>query len=80
MRYFERRTFAYGLIVYDTGACVLRSLERRIGRQRMTAFLRLLLSRHRHGVVTQADVLAALAETVPGFNMNRFLRVSHLSG
>jgi aminopeptidase N len=79
MRYYDRRVFAYSLVVYDTGACVLRALERRIGRARMTAFLRLLVSRHRHGVVTKADVLAALAETVPGFDMKRFLRLSHLS-
>ena len=79
MRYYAPRTFAYGLIVYDTGACVLRWLERRIGRRRMTSFLRLIVSRHRHGVVTKADVLDALAETVPGFDMRRFLRLAHLS-
>jgi hypothetical protein len=79
MRYYARSVFAYGLVVYDTGACVLRALERRIGRRRMTEFLRLLVSRHRHGVVTKADVLAALAETVPGFDMKRFLRLAHVS-
>jgi hypothetical protein len=79
MRYFNRRIIAYGLVVYDTGGCVLRGLERRIGRQAMTAFLRLLVSRHRNGVATKADVLAALAEAVPGFDTKRFLRLAHVS-
>ena len=79
MGYFRSRQPAYGAVAYDTGACVLRWLERRIGAQRMTAFLQLLVSRHRHGVMTKADFLAALTETVPGFDMDRFLRVAHLS-
>ena len=80
MRFYGPRDVAYVRVVYDTGACVLRWLEREIGPARMTAFLRLLVSRNRHGVMTKADVLAALAETVPGFDMQRFLRIAHLSG
>ena len=80
MGFWARRDRAYQLVVYDTGACVLRWLERRIGRRRMTAFLRLLVSRHRHGVVTEADVLAALEEAAPGLDMKRFRRAAHISG
>lgn len=76
---FRGRELAYVRVVYDAGACVLRWLERRIGPRRMTAFLRLMVSRHRHGVMTKADLLAALRETAPGLNMRRFLRVAHLS-
>ena len=79
MRFFAPRPTAYTLVVYDTGACVLRWLERRIGPARMTAFLRLVVSRHRHGLMTKADLLAALAEAAPGLDMRRFLRLAHVS-
>ena len=45
----------------------------------MTAFLRLLQSRHRHGVVTKADVLAALREVAPVLDLERWLKVARLS-
>jgi hypothetical protein len=45
----------------------------------MTAFVRLLVSRYRHALLTKADLLAALAEAAPGLNMRRFLRLAHLS-
>jgi len=45
----------------------------------MTTFFRLIVSRHRHGLMTKADLLAALAEAAPGLNLRRFLRVAHLS-
>jgi aminopeptidase N len=75
---FRNRELAYVRVVYDAGACVWRWLERRIGSRRMTAFLRLLVSRHRHGLMTKADLLAALAEAAPGLNMRRFRRVAHI--
>jgi aminopeptidase N len=79
MGYFGRRPDAYSEVVYVGGACVLRSLERSIGRPRMTALLRLLVSRHRHGVVTKADVLQAISEVAPPrFDLRRFLRRAHL--
>ena len=71
---------AYQLVVYDTGACVLRWLERRIGRRRMTAFLRLLVSRHRHGVVTEADAAGGPRRGRAGPRLKRFLRFAHVSG
>ena len=80
MGFWASRDQAYQLVVYDTGACVLRWLERRIGRARMTAFLRLLVSRHRHGVLTKPDLMAALAETAPGLGLKRFRRLAHVSG
>ena len=46
----------------------------------MTAFLKLLVAGHRHGVITEADLFAALSEAVPGFDLRRFRRVAHLSG
>jgi len=79
MRFFAGRPSAYTRVVYDTGACVLKWLERRIGRKRMTRFFRLIVSRHRHGLMTKADLLAALADAAPKLNMRRFLRVAHLS-
>jgi hypothetical protein len=80
MARFRGRELAYIRVVYDAGACVWRWLERRIGSRRMTAFLRLMVSRHRHGLMTKADLLAALAEAAPGLSIRRFRRVAHLSG
>jgi Peptidase family M1 domain len=78
MGYFRRHFGAYGGVVYEGGACALHSLERAIGRSRMTTFLRLLVSRFRFGVETKADLLQALAEAAPGFRVERFLRTAHL--
>jgi hypothetical protein len=45
----------------------------------MTAFLRLLQTRHRHGVVTKWDVLAAIREVAPRFDLEHWLTVAHLA-
>jgi hypothetical protein len=80
MSRFERGSpEALGEVVYFAGSCALQTLERRIGRARMTALLRLLQARHRHGVMTKADVLRAILEVAPGFPLARWLRESHLS-
>jgi aminopeptidase N len=80
MRLFDRRSSAaYGEVVYLAGSCALQTLERRLGASRMTAFLRLLQTRFRHGVMTGSDVLAALSEVAPSFRLERWLRLAHLS-
>ena len=77
---FERAApEAIGEVVYLAGSCALQTLERRIGRARMTTLLRLLQARHRHGVMTKSDVLGAIREVAPGFRLARWLRQSHLS-
>jgi hypothetical protein len=70
---------AIGEVVYGAGSCALQTLEGRIGRARMTAVLRLLQRRHRHGVFTKSDVLAAIADVAPRFGLERWLRLAHLS-
>lgn len=70
---------AVGDVIYVAGSCALQTLERGIGRRRMTALLRLLQSRYRHGVVNKFDVLSAIREVAPGFDLERWLRVAHLS-
>jgi hypothetical protein len=80
MGLFERRApAAVGDVIYLAGSCALQTLERGIGRSRMTAVLRLLQSRNRYGVVTKPDVLAAIREVAPAFDLERWLAVSHLS-
>jgi Peptidase family M1 domain len=77
---FERRApAAVGDVIYLAGSCALQTLERGIGRSRMTALLRLLQSRNRYGVITKADVLGAIGEVAPAFDLERWLAVSHLS-
>ena len=79
MRYYASRSPAYFGVVYDGGACALRSLERDLGRARMTRLLRLLVSRHRHGVITRADALAAIRDVAPRrFSLERFSKRSRL--
>jgi len=79
MRVFERASpFAIGEVVYLAGSCALQRLERDIGVARMTALLRLLQSRFRHGVMTKSDVLAAIREAAPGYRLGRWLRLAHL--
>lgn len=81
MSSWEGRGKPYGAVVYVVGACVLRSLERSIGRDRMTELLRLLVARHRFGVIDRADLLRAIEEVAPpGFPLQRFLARAHLSG
>jgi len=80
MGLFERRApVAVGDVIYLAGSCALQTLERGIGRSRMTAVLRLLQSRNRYGVITKADVLGAIGEVAPAFDLERWLAVSHLS-
>jgi hypothetical protein len=80
MRLFERAApAAVGEVVYYAGSCALQRLERDIGRDRMTALLRLLQSRHRHGVMTRSDVLAAIREAAPRYRLRRWLRIAHLA-
>jgi hypothetical protein len=79
MGLFERRApRAVGAVVYLAGSCALHTLERGIGRARMTTVLRLLQSRYRHRVMTKADVLAAIRESAPSFDLARWLRVARL--
>jgi Peptidase family M1 domain len=66
-------------VVYDAGACVLERLERDIGRTRMTAFLRLLQSRFRFGVMRTTDVLDAIHHVAPRYSVRRWVRLAHLS-
>jgi hypothetical protein len=80
MRLFERRPVdAYAEVVYLGGSCALQALERDIGRTRMTAILRLLQTRFRHGVMTKGDVLGAIREVAPRYRLRRWLRSAHLS-
>jgi hypothetical protein len=72
--------FAFGEVVYEAGACALQRLERDIGRPRMTASMRLLQSRFRHGVMRTSDVLDAIREVAPGYDLSRWMRVAHPSG
>jgi hypothetical protein len=79
MRLFERATpFALGEVVYLAGSCALQRLELDIGPSRMTAMLRLLQSRFRHGVMTKSDVLGAIREVAPRYRLRRWLRIAHL--
>ncbi|HEV2875215.1 MAG TPA: M1 family aminopeptidase [Thermoleophilaceae bacterium] len=80
MRLFERAApDAVGEVVYFAGSCALQRLERDIGRARMTALLRLLQTRHRHGVMTRSDVLAAIRQAAPRYGLTRWLRIAHLA-
>jgi Peptidase family M1 domain len=80
MELFERAgPAAVGEVVYLAGSCALQRLERDIGRDRMTALLRLLQTRFRHGVMTRSDVLAAIRQVAPGYRLRRWLRLAHLA-
>jgi hypothetical protein len=80
MALFERGAPAtVGEVVYLAGSCALQRLERDIGRDRMTAFFRRLQRRHRHGVMTKSDVLAAIRQVAPGYPLRRWLRLAHLA-
>jgi hypothetical protein len=80
MGLFERASpNAIGEVVYAAGSCALQRLERDIGRNRMTAVLRRLQSRFRHGVMTRSDVLAAIRRVAPRYRLNRWLRIAHLA-
>ena len=80
MELFERSApAAVGEVVYLAGSCALQRLERDIGRARMTAVLRRLQTRHRHGVMTRSDVLAAIRREAPRYRLRRWLRLAHLA-
>jgi Peptidase family M1 domain len=80
MELFERAApAAVGEVVYLAGSCALQRLERDIGRDRMSAVLRGLQSRHRHGVMTRSDVLAAIRREAPRYRLRRWLRLAHLA-
>jgi Peptidase family M1 domain len=80
MELFERAApEAVGEVVYFAGSCALQRLERDIGRSRMTAVLRGLQTRHRHGVMTRSDVLAAIRREAPRYSLRRWLRLAHLA-
>jgi peptidase M1-like protein len=79
MRVFERGSpFVIGEVVYLAGSCALQRLERDIGEARMTAVLRRLQTRFRHGVMTKSDVLRAIREVAPRYRLRRWLRLAHL--
>jgi hypothetical protein len=81
MQLFERASpLVINEIIYLAGSCALQRLERDIGRDRMTRFLRLLQTRHRHGVMTKSDVLDAIRTAAPRYRLRRWLRLAHLSG
>jgi hypothetical protein len=80
MELFERSApAAVGEVAYLAGSCALQRLERDIGRARMTAVLRRLQTRHRHGVMTRSDVLAAIRREAPRYRLRRWLRLAHLA-
>jgi Peptidase family M1 domain len=80
MELFERSSpAAIGEVVYLAGSCALQRLELDIGRDRMTAVLRRLQTRHRHGVMTRSDVLAAIRHVAPRYRLRRWLRLAHLA-
>jgi Peptidase family M1 domain len=80
MELFERGApAAIGEVVYFAGSCALQRLERDIGPSRMTAVLRGLQTRHRHGVMTRSDVLAAIRREAPRYRLRRWLRLAHLA-
>jgi len=79
MGYYGSRSPAYFGVVYEGGACAVRSLEADLGRARMARLLRLLVSRHRNGVITREAALRAIADVAPpGFSMKRFRARSRL--
>jgi Peptidase family M1 domain len=80
MELFERGSpAAIGEVVYLAGSCALQRLERDIGRARMTTVLRRLQTRHRHGVMTQSDVLDAIRTVAPRYRLRRWQRLAHLA-
>jgi hypothetical protein len=77
---FERSPeAAIGDVIYAAGSCVLQRLERDIGRARMTAFFQLLQTRFRFGVMRTSDVLDAIREVAPTYDLARWQRLAHLS-
>jgi hypothetical protein len=79
MAVWERSPLAYGDVVYLGGACALERLEGDIGRSRATAFFRLLQTRFRFGVMRKSDVLDAIHEVAPSYDVAAWMRLAHLS-
>jgi aminopeptidase N len=79
MSHWEAAPNKYYRTVYLGGACVLQSLEADIGVPAMTAFLHSYADAHRFGIVTTADFVSALrAAAPPGYDVDAFLRRSHI--
>jgi Peptidase family M1 domain len=65
----------YSRSVYVAGACMLRRLERGLGRAEMNRFLRSVIGSHGYGVLTTAEFVAALRKAAPAtFDVDRWLR------
>jgi aminopeptidase N len=79
MAVFDRHPIAYVEVVYAAGSCALQSLEHDIGRSRMTQVVRLLQSRFRFGVMRESDVIAAIREVVPRYDLAGWERRAHLT-
>jgi aminopeptidase N len=80
MAVFNRSPIAYGEVVYGAGACALVVLEHDIGRDRMTQVLRLLQTRFRFGVMRESDVLDAIRQVAPSYDLAGWARRAHLRG
>jgi hypothetical protein len=80
MRFFDRvAPSAIGEVVYGAGSCALQRLERDVGSARMTSILRRLQTRFRFGVIRTSDVLDAIREVAPGYDLAGWVRLAHLS-
>jgi hypothetical protein len=78
MATWDRAPVAYGWVVYVGGACALRTLEREIGRPRATALFRLLQTRFRFGIMRTSDVIDAIREVAPGYDVADWERRVHI--
>ncbi len=65
---------AYTQTVYFATACMLRRLERALGRDRFDEMIRGLVEAHRDRTWTRADLIAAIEKAAPdGFDVGAFL-------
>ncbi len=79
MAVFDARPAAYYAVVYLGGACALETLERGLGKQAFSAFLRRWVVDHRFGIATTADFIAAVRVTAPSsFSVDGWLADSRL--
>jgi aminopeptidase N len=70
----------YVRTVYVGGACLLRAIQRALGRPPFDAFMRRLVATHRDGVVTTPEFVAAVRATTPGdATVERLLRRTGLT-
>jgi Peptidase family M1 domain len=66
---------AYGEVIYSAGPCALHRLERVLGPRRMLRALRGVVRTHRDGVLTTAELVAALRDAAPpGVNVDALLK------